>query len=304
MNGSSYETVAQLCGIDQVAKCDLGLLRSLSSHFEDLGDGQIAFSDKRPALKTDYLALWPNAKSIAAFLVSYGSEMPRPLGNFGQVARFARGEDYHIVVKERISKFLSLWDGAKGIDAKIFVDTSPLSERAVAYSAGSGFIGKNRMLINEKLGSFCYIGIALFDADINMPILDPSRASCMDCCNCLKACPTGALGQAHLDYKKCISYATQALDADNIDTQGYIWGCDLCNLACPYNNPLPLAQDNSVFIGSVDSAFLDIEWVLNASKEEFDSRFGNTALAWRGLGQLQANAKRIAKNTGGFASKS
>ena len=118
-----------------------------------------------------------------------------------------------------------------------FVDASPVLEKTWAIKAGLGFRGKNTLLINPKIGSYCNIGIILLDQELTYDT--PLETTCDSCLRCLEACPTGALENPYqLNARKCISYYnnTQKQSPAPIDLHGWAKGCDECQMCCPWNS--------------------------------------------------------------------
>jgi epoxyqueuosine reductase len=158
-----------------------------------------------------------------------------------QVARYARGQDYHLVLAERLEQLIA-WmreQHADPFETAIFVDKHHVQERVYAQHAGLGWIGKNSCVINPELGSFMFLcGIAT-----SMPLEPdaPATDQCGSCTLCIDSCPTGAIVDAHvLDATKCISYLTIEVDGAIPEPQrpwlgNHAYGCDICQEVCPYN---------------------------------------------------------------------
>ena len=167
----------------------------------------------------------------------------------GVIARYARGRDYHRVVK---AKLLDLAKQIRGFTpgplmARAYVDTGPILERELARRAGLGWFGKNTMLIHPRRGSWFFLGVLLLDLELDPD--DPSPVDyCGTCTRCLDACPTGALlgrdgnGAPVMDANRCISYLTiehrGAIPRELRQAIGNrIYGCDICQEVCPFNGP-------------------------------------------------------------------
>ncbi len=195
-------------------------------------------------------ALLEGVRSIIVVSVVYGSResvqgTEPSRATRGKVARYARGADYHRVLWEKLGLLLD-WLRTEQPDARgrAVADTAPLLERDYARLAGLGWIGKNTMLINRRLGSFTLLGALL--TDVELAYDSPHQANhCGTCTRCLDACPTGAFpGPYQLDARRCISYWTiehRGLipDADADRLEGWVFGCDICQDVCPWNRKAP-----------------------------------------------------------------
>ena len=156
------------------------------------------------------------------------------------VSRYARGRDYHKLIRRRLQKLAHLiQDKAGPFGYRAFVDSAPVLERALAEKSGMGWIGKNTMLINKNAGSWFFLG-ELF-TDLPLPIDDPVSDHCGSCSACLEICPTNAFVKPNLlDAKRCISYLTIELRTSIPEEfrkpmGNRIFGCDDCQLVCPWN---------------------------------------------------------------------
>jgi epoxyqueuosine reductase len=202
-----------------------------------------------PADRADPTALLEGVKTIVVVALSYAPKAaPTPLRKdkdgpalVGTVARYARGEDYHLVMKHKLEALREECSRLVGrpVRARVCVDTAPLLEHEAARLAGVGFTAKSTLTIVPGVGSFVLLGELLLD--VELPPATPVRAGCGSCRACLDACPTGAFVDAHvLDARRCISYLT-------IENQGPIprelraavgtrvFGCDVCQDVCPFN---------------------------------------------------------------------
>jgi epoxyqueuosine reductase len=155
--------------------------------------------------------LLPGSRSIVVVGASYVGDEPEPADDVrrGRIARYARGADYHDVVKVRLGELAGYVRslGGSGTRTRIFVDSSPLPERAVAVRAGLGFVGKNTNLLTAQVGSWVLLGALL--TDLTLAADSPLERDCGQCRLCLDACPTGAFPEPYvLDATRCISYLT------------------------------------------------------------------------------------------------
>lgn len=234
------------------------------------------------------------AKRAVVVLDNYYYETEPITG--ARIARYARGEDYHRVTLarlEQLADFLRL-NGARA--ARPYADTGPIPERELAQRAGLGWIGKNTMLLRPGVGSWFFIGTVL--TDLELQIDAPFETDhCGSCTRCLEACPTEAFVEPRvLDATRCISYLTIEQKSPIVSEfaerlGGWAFGCDLCNEACPWNQRF--AEDSGIpqfrprdDIPGADRALFD-----EMDAEEFDRRFGDTALARTGLERMRRNWK-------------
>lgn len=194
------------------------------------------FFDKR----LDPTLLVPGAKSVVSLLYNYSPQKDLSTDNAYKVARYAYGEDYHFVVKEKLKSLMDEIRAAIGdVDGRVFVDSAPLMERAWAKKSGVGWIGKNSLLINREAGSFFFLAELIVDLDLECD--GPVKDYCGTCTACMDACPTDAISQPHMvDGSKCISYFTIELKDEIPDDvkgkfQNWVFGCDICQEVCPWN---------------------------------------------------------------------
>ena len=221
----------------------------------------------------------------------------------GRIARYARGRDYHDVLRERLHRLLD-WLCRERPDCRGrgVVDTAPLLERDFARRAGLGWFGKNTMLLNKRLGSYFFIGALLTNLEL---ACDPPHTAnhCGTCTACLDACPTNAfVAPGLLDARRCIGYLTiehrgavaKELRAGLGD---WLFGCDVCQEVCPWNRKAPAGTEPTLQgLEGLDS----IE-VLGLSEEAFRRRFRGTALMRTKRKGLVRNAALVLGNTGDAA---
>ncbi|MBK7198559.1 MAG: tRNA epoxyqueuosine(34) reductase QueG [Myxococcales bacterium] len=199
--------------------------------------------------RADATTLLPGARTAIVVALAYGADAPPPDGPValrGAIARYARGTDYHLVVRDRLQTVAAALVALAGPLAwRVCVDAAPLAERELAERAGLGFTAKNTMVIAPGLGSYVVLGELLLAADVAPVIAEASRARCGDCRACLDACPTGAFVDAYvLDARRCISYLTiehaGPIPRELRAAMGTrIFGCDVCQEVCPWNAAAP-----------------------------------------------------------------
>ncbi|MCT4595818.1 MAG: tRNA epoxyqueuosine(34) reductase QueG [Anaeromicrobium sp.] len=209
------------------------------------------------------------------------------------ISNYTYALDYHMVVKEKlkeIGKYLS--DEIEGFKYEAFVDTGPLADRYLAYRAGLGFFGLNQSLINDKYGTYTFIGYMIN----NYPFKEdmPLNMTCLKCRACIEACPGEALyDDFSMNAKKCVSYLTQKkeeLTRDEIKKVKMakkVFGCDICQQVCPHNENIVetnIMEFKENLITSLDKGEID-----NMSNKAFKRKYGNRAFGWRGRKIISRN---------------
>lgn len=309
MTEKIIRVLAEQAGIDLIGFFSVEPLKEclpylIRRHQEGFSTG---FEGGEPEDRINYLKAYPNAKTgIVIGINNYQAfEEVADEKYRVQLASVSWGEDYHRVLKRRMTQLMELMNdiqrqtGGAQIQYRLFVDNSPLVDRGSAYRAGLGFYGKNNCLINHQLGSFFFIGQILIDSVIVFePPLLPENG-CGTCRRCLDACPHQALGEGFsLEPTKCISYLTQKkfLSTDEeVRLTTYLYGCDLCQKVCPYNQDLEETQEEA-FLIDAETASPPLDEILALTNKEFKIRFEKTASGWRGKKSLIRNARLIKKN--------
>ena len=227
----------------------------------------------------------------------------------GPVARYARGDDYHDLLTDRLIELHQWLEGEIGrpIRAKPYVDTGPILERDLARRAGLGWFGKNTNLVNPSLGSFFFIGTLVVDLSL-APDAPFDADRCGRCTRCLDACPTGAfVDERVLDATKCISYLTIEAKGEipvglRDKIGGLVYGCDICQDVCPWNTRFSrtLSEDSlqpRQRLASKDARALAID-ILRLDDESFRSSFRGSPMKRAKLRGLKRNAAVALGNTG------
>ena len=242
----------------------------------------------------------PQAQSIISTALAYPTTEPLDVesdtNSRGKFCRASWGTDYHIVLNQKLAlleEFIKKIVPAA--QTLVMVDTGPLSERAVAKRAGLGWIGKNGCLITPEYGSFVFLGEIL--TSLPLPPDQPLENLCGQCEKCLNACPMGAIviDRMFIDCRKCLAYQTlnkgfltQEIK-ETIGEQGYIYGCDICQIGCPHNvNIINNWHDD--FAPQYPLTNPCLTTLLNMSNKEFKKTFGHMSGSWRGKKPLQRNS--------------
>ena len=212
--------------------------------------GQMAYLRDHRHLRDRPADLEPHTRSLITVLAPY-RHGPDLLEAGLRIARYAQGDDYHEVLRDRLRRLAAFIHAETGADvaARPATDSAPLLERDLAQSVGLGWIAKNTMLIHPELGSFTFIAELLVDLELAPSNLPTTPDRCGTCSRCLDACPTHAIVSPYvLDARRCISYLT-------IELRGpiprhmrpligdHVYGCDVCQDVCPWNTHAPLADD-------------------------------------------------------------
>jgi epoxyqueuosine reductase len=213
--------------------------------------GQMGWMAERMGWRGDPAALWPEARSIVMLAESYTPEVdPRALveeADKGIVSVYARGKDYHDLVKKRLKRLARWLIAEAGGEVKVFVDTAPVAEKPLGAAAGLGWQGKHTNLVSRDLGNWFFLGSVF--TTLELPVDAAEVDHCGSCRACLDACPTEAfLAPYRLDARRCISYLTiehRGPVAPELRARlgNRIYGCDDCLAACPWNKFAVTASD-------------------------------------------------------------
>jgi len=219
----------------------------------------------------------------------------------GWISRYAWGQDYHEVMWGRLNALETELKEkfGTGFVSKVFADTGPVAERVFAKYAGLGWLGKNTLLMNERMGSWFFLGVIFTSLDIAPSIAagqGPAPDLCGSCRQCLDACPTGALVEPYVvDARRCISYLTIELRGSipeefRQEIGWQVYGCDICQDVCPYNGRAAVTglREFEPRGESSESSLLmpKLEWLAGIGEEEFRQVFKGSAIKrtkWRGM---------------------
>ena len=229
--------------------------------------GNMQYMENHFDLRIDPTKLVPGAKSVITLLLNYFPEK-QPSSETPKIAKYAYGQDYHEVIRDKMKKLIGLIKEKIGeINGRGFVDSAPVLERAWAVKSGLGWVGKNGNLINKQQGSFFFIATLITDLQLeyDSPYV---KDFCGTCTKCIDSCPTEAiLPDKVIDGSKCISYFTielkEALIPESMKGKfdNWMFGCDTCQDVCPWNR---------FSKGTNEVAFTPIPAILNFSFNQWE----------------------------------
>jgi epoxyqueuosine reductase len=230
-----------------IADTELGSHEKLLHNWLQKGfHGSMDYMERHGTRRSRPAELVPGTVRVISVRMDYMTAAAKPTAELMEdpesalVSRYALGRDYHKVIRKRLQKLASRISEETGpFGYRVFVDSAPVLEKALAEKAGLGWIGKHSNLLNLRAGSWFFIGEIY--TDLPLPVDSQAENHCGDCVRCITACPTGAIvGPYQVDARKCISYLTielkEAIPEDLRPLMGNrIFGCDDCQLVCPWN---------------------------------------------------------------------
>lgn len=264
--------------------------------------GVMRYLNRQARKRKDPRLIDSRGRSAVVVIDSYYYDEPQQQQRF-KIARYARGQDYHISTMRRL-ELLADWLLTHGAGwARPFADAGPIPERELAQRAGLGWIGKNTMLLRPGVGSWFVIGSVI--SDLQLPSDEPFETDhCGSCTRCLDACPTDAFIEPRLlDATRCLSYQTiehrGTIPPDiAAHMEGWIFGCDICNEVCPWNQRFATPSPITDFRPRAPVDLDDPDCFNSLSEEAFERLFGDTALSRPGLERMRRNAAAAGANAG------
>ena len=226
------------CGISKAEFLEQEAPR-LENWLNENRNGQMAYMENHFDKRLNPTLLVDDAKSVVSLLLNYYPEQLQNPDAY-KISKYAYGEDYHFVIKEKLKEFLFFIQSTIGeVSGRAFVDSAPVLDKAWAAKSGLGWIGKNSNLLTQKVGSFYFIAELIIDLDLDYD--NATTDHCGTCTACIDACPTEAIVAPYIvDGSKCISYFTIELK-ENIPQEmkgkfdDWAFGCDVCQDVCPWN---------------------------------------------------------------------
>ena len=266
--------------------------------------GEMKWMEREPEKRADPRLIFEDAKSVVVVALNYFTPHEHEEDDSkGKVSRYAWGDDYHDVVKEKLRELLAFIQTLDAsADGKICVDTVPVMDKAWAVRAGLGWIGKHSNLITKEFGSWVFIGEILLNLELEYET-EIVQDHCGTCTACLDACPTDAIVAPFIvDSRACLSYSTIELRSPDFSPEikenlhGWLYGCDICQDVCPWNR-FEKPTEEARFEPREGNVSADLEEILTLSPEKYAERFRRSAMKRTKLGGLQRNAAALLENS-------
>jgi epoxyqueuosine reductase len=276
------------------------LRRWLAENFH----GAMQWLEREPEKRADPTILFPPARSIVVVALNYFTPHEHEENAAkGKVSRYAWGDDYHDVLKDKLRALLAFIETLDAsAEGKICVDTAPIMDKVWAQRAGLGWIGKHSNLITKEYGSWVFLGEILLNLELEYDA-EPVADHCGTCRKCLDACPTNAIVAPYVvDSRKCLSYATIELRAPEFpeeivkDLNGWLYGCDICQDVCPWNR-FEKPTEEPRFEPRAGNVSADLDEILSLSPERYAEKFRRSAMKRTKLSGLRRNAQALKKSS-------
>ncbi len=261
--------------------------------------GKMSYLENHFDKRLDPTLLVPGAKSVISLLYNYYPEKDLGRESDLKIAKYAYGEDYHFVVKDKLKiLFESIRENIGDVDGRVFVDSAPVMERAWAQKSGLGWIGKNSLLLNRQMGSFFFLAEVILDLELEYD--GPVKDYCGTCTACMDACPTDAIPEPSVvDGSKCISYFTIELKEEiPADVKGkfgnWIFGCDICQDVCPWNSFAKSHHEPRFAPAMEMNSFRENDWK-ELTEEVFNTIFKHSPVKRTKFSGLKRNIEFVLK---------
>jgi len=296
-----------LCGVAPAA--DHVELRFFREWLDRGYAGEMEYLHRSAGRRADVRQVLPSARTVICLGTVYNAARPYSIDDGDSrraaIARYAWGDDYHVVIQQRLDVLLGWLRETCGetFEGRAYVDTGPVQERVYAQYAGLGWIGKNTCVINPELGSWIFLSEIICNVQLepDQPIFD----QCGTCTMCLAACPTGALVEPGvLDSTRCLSYLTIEIkgaipEEQRADVGAHAYGCDICQEVCPYNQtPITAVSDDPAWQprhGLDAPGLLDL-W--HQKDDELRALLKGSAMTRAGVRRLRRNLAVALGNSG------
>lgn len=286
-------------GFDLVGFAKADLLENetgkLAEWIENGYQSGMSYMERNLGKRKDVGLILDDAKSVISLAINYYKDEKHSEDNsFGKVSRYAWGKDYHLVIWDKLYRFV---EELKKIDPSIeaisYVDTGPVMDKVWALKSGLGWMGKHSNVITKELGSWIFIASVITNKDFDYGL--PMEDFCGTCRACIDACPTNAIVDEYVvDASRCISYLTIENKGDipkefERKFDSWLFGCDTCQDVCPWNKKFSVTTLAKEF-ASTENKELNLREIGNYSPEYFKEKFAESPMMRSKLKGLQRNA--------------
>lgn len=285
------------CGIAPVRYLDAEK-KYLDVWIGEKNNAEMKFLEHNADVRSDPRKLLEGVRSVISLMFNYNTWY-FPEQEELRISKYAYIQDYHKLIKNKLQELIRfIKETAREGEANAFVDSAPVFEKSWAQSAGLGWRGKHTILVSRTAGSFFFLGEII--TSLELKYNEPESDHCGSCTKCIDACPTGALKEPYLlDAGKCIAYLTVEnkgeFHRENLaDFKKFIFGCDICQDVCPYNDNTPV---NLELISGINKILLNKtaeEW-LNLTEAEFNDLTKNSCIKRTGLAGMKRNIRHVIK---------
>ena len=260
--------------------------------------GEMGYLENHFDKRLDPTKLVLGARSVVSLVYNYYPKEQHQSDQGPKIAKYAYGQDYHHVVKDKLKELVDrIREKVGQIEGRVFVDSAPVMERQLAAKSGIGWIGKNSLLLNRNMGSFFFLAELIIDLELEPD--GPIKDYCGTCTACQDACPTDAIPQPYvIDGSKCISYLTIELK-DEIPNEfkgrmeNWAFGCDICQDVCPWNR-FSKPHEEPKFKPQGWEDFKSKDWE-EMTEEVFQKVFKKSAVKRTKFGGLKRNLDFLKK---------
>lgn len=302
------ELIKQLAAAEGFSDCGIARAERLGEEEYPLDEwleagcqADMHYMERNAEMRRDPRLLVDGAQTVISLVLAYKPDSQ--MNGSCRISQYAYGEDYHTLLKRMmVSLMAAIKERCPDFEGRPFVDTAPISDRHWAVRAGLGWIGRNTLFVHPRYGSYCFLGEIVTSAVADNYDKMNSYNQCGECNRCVQACPNNAIvtsrfGAAMVDARRCTSYNTIENRAetlpDELDTRGYVFGCDICQSVCPFNIQAPASfhLDNE--------RRRQLEGLVDAGEEMFRTFSKRSALSRIKYTQWQRNIdKAKTKKTG------
>lgn len=260
--------------------------------------GEMSYMERNAEKRLDPSKLVPGAKSVVSLLYNYFPEQLQHPDDAPVLSKYAYGEDYHFVLKDKMNQLMKyIHDVIGKVEGRVFTDSAPVLEKKWAELSGLGWQGKNSNFLTKN-GSFFFIGELIIDLELEYD--HKLNNYCGTCTKCIDSCPTGAITEPYvIDARKCISYLTIELKGEiPKDMEGKfknrVFGCDICQDVCPFNK-YPIKHNESRFLAKGSLLNMSKEDWYTLTEEDFDQIFKKSAVKRAKYSGLKRNLDFLKK---------